>query len=355
MGNYRARSQSQLRDYLEHLGSRLVFLIDWNRARRQLSQLVNKRTAIELLEIAARERYGHMGWLLAGGARLIFDAMQQFDAGLFRIGDRLDEVLGEETAKALLSEVMQKASDSWARGEQASVVADETRLLLARAVRRRSVEFDTLCEQAALAEAIADSLDRALTDWLGGEGTATIETAAQRAKQWERRADDQLVALRNRTPRRARADAFVDIVLMCDDVADNLEEAHFLLALFGHGGLRIPPAVAPDLGALVRVTLAAVQDWVRVVHLARLNHQIDDAATQERILQRLWQLLNAERQADALLREVRRLVIQDPEPDPRALALTVELAGAVERATDVLLIAGHTLRRTLVLSGEKRL
>jgi hypothetical protein len=48
-----AEAQTQLSRFLEYLGSRLVFIIDWNTARKRLRRLVGRRTAIELLRWGA--------------------------------------------------------------------------------------------------------------------------------------------------------------------------------------------------------------------------------------------------------------------------------------------------------------
>ena len=52
-GRFEASDRDALAAYLAHLGSRLVFLIDWNRARKRLVPLVGKKTAMTLLAWAA--------------------------------------------------------------------------------------------------------------------------------------------------------------------------------------------------------------------------------------------------------------------------------------------------------------
>jgi hypothetical protein len=96
--SYTARSGSQLRGYLDHLGSRLVFLIDWNRARKRLRLFVSRRAAIEVLKWAADGNIGHMAWLKAGGEQLIFDAMSFAYGGQLSPGERLDDLLTESRA-----------------------------------------------------------------------------------------------------------------------------------------------------------------------------------------------------------------------------------------------------------------
>ena len=52
-GRFEASDQKVLAAYLAHLGSRLVFLIDWNRARKRLVPLVGKKAAVAVLRGAA--------------------------------------------------------------------------------------------------------------------------------------------------------------------------------------------------------------------------------------------------------------------------------------------------------------
>ena len=56
--------------FLEALGASLVFLIDWNKARKVLREWVSNADAIRILEWAARHRVGHRGFLELGGRNL---------------------------------------------------------------------------------------------------------------------------------------------------------------------------------------------------------------------------------------------------------------------------------------------
>lgn len=47
-GTFRAADEPELQRFLEHVGSRLVFLIDWNRARKRLRPFVGKREAVDV-------------------------------------------------------------------------------------------------------------------------------------------------------------------------------------------------------------------------------------------------------------------------------------------------------------------
>ena len=83
---YAARGAAELEEYLAFLGSRLVFLIDWNRARKRLRLLLPKKEVMELLKWAADNDHGHMAFLRAGGEQMIFDCarLRVAGAGLLR-------------------------------------------------------------------------------------------------------------------------------------------------------------------------------------------------------------------------------------------------------------------------------
>ena len=77
VGRVAASDDAALRAFLERLGSRIVFLIDWNRARKRLGLLVPNALAQDLLKWAAEHNLGHRAFLQLGGERLIYDALEQ--------------------------------------------------------------------------------------------------------------------------------------------------------------------------------------------------------------------------------------------------------------------------------------
>ena len=74
-GTYEAKDRADLEAYLSFLGSRLVFLIDWNRARKRLRKFAPRRICLQVLRWAADHDYGHMGFLTLGGEQLILKAL----------------------------------------------------------------------------------------------------------------------------------------------------------------------------------------------------------------------------------------------------------------------------------------
>ena len=328
---------------LEALGARIVFLIDWNRARKRLRLVVGKRGAVAVLAQSARQDIGHMGWLEAGAERLLFDAMESVGSEFFRMGDRLDTVLGEEQARAFMLEAMSSASQGMQAHQPLPRIADSIRLLLIRYLGRQRDVFELLGEHAAFCHELAQGLRDALTHGLERDSKATGKLAA-RAKQWEHQADQLVMRSRERAGHDARWLPFTRTIEKADDTADALEEATFVLSLISenlHKGWH--PEVRENLTRLVKRTHEAVRDHVKALAIAGILSDGGTAEDHEAFLAVSWRAVEAERQCDELLRDVRRALARHVD-DPRTLSLTTDFALAVESATDALLTASFGIR-----------
>lgn len=341
---WEAADESALQTALAAVGARIVFMIDWNRARKRLLPFVGKEDAIAVLTAAAHRECGHMAWLLAGGERLVWDAMAAQGEGVFRLGDRLDDVLGAPAARDWLLALLELAATGAARGQPAAWVADEAQLLLARALRHPtggSGIGSPLQEHAAWCHALAQGLRDALAHGAARHPKAAAALAV-RAKQWERRADELVEQARHRAERHhATAGGDADLLHAADDIADALEEACFVLSLAaearpdGWG-----PRTTAALQSLADAVLSAVQEHVKAVTIVSQ----DSASAADEALDALWHVVQAERQCDELLRAARRALAREAK-DAVAWATGNELAAALEKASDHLLAVGHALRR----------
>lgn len=345
---FKAENSEQLMDGLEAVASRIVFVIDWNRARKRLQNFVRKPQAITLLKRAAKEEWGHMAWLLAGGERLVFNAMQMVDSEAFRVGDRLDEVLGVAPASEFLLELIRISSVMLRQQQPVALLVDEARMLLARALHQRTFEFDLVAEHAAYCHALAMALCDALEN-----GTAMNEDdSASRllqGKTWERRADHLLMDARQRSERQNRWVAVVDLLEKSDDVADSLEEALFIQSMTLVDPLSgLPAPVNEVIRRVADTTLAAIQDQVRAIEIARHVSERSDPSESELFLQTLWRVLQAERLCDELSRQARVTIVRALHASPAGLMLANELVASIEKTSDHLLAAGYALRKMVL-------
>ena len=340
-----AKKETGLLQALHMVGSRIVFVIDWNRARKRLQHFVSKKIAIKLLSQGAEGEYGHMAWLLAGGEKLVYQTMQSVASDAFRIGDRLDQVCGEHAAELFLEELMRMCSAMLLDQQPTSLIADEARMLLVHVLRKRSFEFDLLADHAAYCHALSQLLAQCLET--STEHTAnSFKVFADQAKEWEHAADHLLTEARQRAERQPRWQPVVHLLSQSDDVADTLEESIFILSMLTRTPLHsINPEVGAVLARLVQTTQAAIQDYIKAIQIARDITSDGTSQDTDAFLKVLWQMLRAERHCDELYREARLLIVTHLHDQPVAFGLTSDLAAAIESASDALLSVGHQLRK----------
>ena len=166
-GPFEAPADADVDRFLEHLGSRLVFIIDWNRARKRLRRLVGRRVAIRLLRWAAEHEYGHIAFLRAGADGLVYDALEFAGGRVARAGESLEEVLGADAAEAYLRSVLRICSEGLLAGKMVSLVQDEVRAELTGYLRSARQEIHELALRHAelcveIAEAARDGLEQAI-------------------------------------------------------------------------------------------------------------------------------------------------------------------------------------------------
>jgi len=300
VGSYTARSSTRLRDYLGHLGSRLVFLIDWNRARKRLRMFVPRKASIELLKWAADGNIGHMAWLKAGGEQLIFDAMSFAYGGQLRPGDRLDDLLTETRAVQFMRFNLKQALEGLTLGRPASLVADEIRTELASQVRStEDALLDTALEHAGLIVELADTVRAALEAAQAGR-QHEVAAMAERAKDWETAADLELNSARNAL----------------------LESDNFMLQLMSKAASReMVKALAASRHARRGVPREDMDDFLQAVHAIRTMEHASDLAE----------------------REVKRSLAGDPRPFAEVFGI-VEAARNLEEAADGLMHVALLLR-----------
>jgi len=337
VGRYSARSNLKLRDYLGHLGSRLVFLIDWNRARKRLRLFVPRRAAIDLLKWAADGNIGHMAWLKAGGEQLIFDAMSFAYGGQLRPGDRLDDLLTGNRAVQFLRFNLKQALEGLTQGRPASLIADEIRTELASQVRStEDAMLDTALEHAGLIVELADTVRTALEAAQAGR-RHEVTTMAQRAKDWETAADRELNNARSTL---LEGDNFMmQLMSAADDIADDLEEAVFHITLSPEA----PDSSIAALSKLVEPVANASRELVKALSASRHARRGVPREDMEDFLQAVHAIRTMEHASDLAEREVKRTLASDPRPFAEVFGV-VEAARNLEEAADGLMHVALLLR-----------
>lgn len=347
VGRFAAADRDALLRYLEFLGSRLVFLIDWNRARKRLRPLLGRSDALALLKWAADAEIGHMGFLRAGAEEAVFDALRfaAHDAPVF--GTRLDALLGRDVAVDYLRYFFRTATEGLLAGRDADYVRDALRAeLLGHLHTVQQSLLEMAAEHAALSLELASGVRDALL-LPDDEGIAAAN--ARRAAEWEHRADALLVQARGAGHNSERAAFYVGLLELADDIADELEEAAFHLTLLPR------PLSGPLPRALVTLAGLAVegcQEYVKALEAARLLHRASSPEDVQDFLGAIHRIVATEHASDTAHRDFKRALAGAGMPEPGVLFATVECARNLEAAVDALMHTALSLRDHVI--GEVR-
>ncbi len=346
-GTFASASEEGLDGFLDFLGSRIVFLIDWNKMRKRLRGFVGKAAGHGLLKWAADHDFGHRGLLEIGGEAALGEAVE-FAAGRhLRYGQRLDQMIGEAQAVSFIREAMELASVGLQQRRSRRTILDEIKTRLRRVMDcERLAIFDIAARHVAFGNDLASGLFEATGRIGQPSGEEWAARFARRAQAWEATADHLLNEARADIKRFDRPASLANFFDRADDAVDELEEAASLVELVAR---LIPPPEAMQLIAeLCSSALDSAQQLVRIVECAALVSRHDVRDDLDDFYAGLESIIAAEHRADRTLRALRRLLILEPGYDQARILLLSELAANLERATDAHAHAAQSLRMYLI-------
>ena len=342
VGRCAAATRDRLLEVLEFVGSRLVFLIDWNRARKRLRALVGKRDGLALLRWAADADVGHMGFLRLGGEQMIYELLEFAVRGQARFGQGLADVLGAERAVKFLKFAMRTATEVLLRGGPESLALDELRAELLRNVRSSGQSlFELLCEHAALTVEIAGAARDALLRLAHGSSRDTVLEVAARAKLWESDADRLLNQARSIVVTPGESGFHRDLLERADDVADDLEEAAFVATLIDPGA--VPAAVLEALLGLGNLVVRGAQELVKGLESLRVIAPGAPREDTRDFLESVHRIAGVEHATDQSRRRIAALLAESALRAGQVYAVS-ECTAKLESAADVLLHVALQLR-----------
>jgi uncharacterized protein Yka (UPF0111/DUF47 family) len=323
---------------LEFLGSRLVFLIDWNRARKQLRGFQRGADRIALLSWAAETETGHRGFLELGGAVLVNRAIEATAGSAMRFGDRLCDVLGDAETTAFLQFVFRAATDGMLSSQSHALIQDRVRVALAA---QFSNEEQQLLNRAAEHAGLVFELATLVRDGVREDG-AQCAKRARRARGFEHDADQIVVDTRDAVRRRPEYAVFLPLLEAADEAADALEDAAFLLALEPLQGKALDA-----LQQLADLLGAASQEWVKAVGHAGQIGRAKGIAESEDFLAAIANIGKLEHEADNAERDLAASAIQHAG-DFRQMHLFAAVGDKLEGAADALKKASLILREQVL-------
>ena len=324
--------------FLEAVGRSLVFLIDWNKARKVLRSWVSNADAIQILDWAARNRIGHRGFLEMGGVELVASAVRHATPARIGFGEGLDTALGREAAVDFLKTVLRVCTEVLLEGSSVRLARDRIEADLVRHLERIDAPLLAIViRQAGLAREIAVGISDfiAQRDWKPHGGAML----AARARRIEEKADRIAIEARSEI-RRLDADRSLErLVNSIEDAIDDLEQAAFLVSLMP---TRLDPLLLVPLADLCAAAITGAEAAaVGVAAAAEVPER--QRADVEDVLAAVSRLIDAEHKADADERAVTSIVLRGQFDLQTALG-ALDLARAIERATDRLAGFGHLLR-----------
>ena len=342
-GQYEAESSEDRNAFLTSLGAALVFLIDWNKARKLLRTWLAKDDAASILEWAARQRFGHRAFLELGGNELIGAAVRNAAPARIGFGERLDQALGRNAAIDFLKTAIRVSTEALRAGQSIRLVRDQIEADLIRHLKRvDSALLAIVIRQVGLAHDLAAAISEHIATLQAGR-PADGKLLAARAGQIERKADRIAFEARKEAARLNAGPIIEQLVDRVEESVDELEQAAFIASLAPAG---IDPALVSALAELCAVATTATEAAASGL-AAAVEVPEGRRADSEDALAAVVRLIDAEHAADMRERDVTARVFAGGFDVATSLSV-LELARAIERATDRLAGFGHLLRRHIM-------
>lgn len=334
--------------FLAALGASLVFLIDWNKARKTLRAWVPKADAVRILQWAARNKVGHRGFLELGGSELVAAAVHHAAPTRIGFGERLDGVLGREAAVAFLEAVLRISAEALLDGSSLRLARDRIEAdLVGRLERVDTALLDVVIRQAGLAREVAVAIAQHVDDLAAGRAS-DADALAERARRIEQKADRIALEARSEIAR-LDADRAVELLVnRIEATIDDLEQAAFIASLAPAG------LDATLLASLARLARLAVHGTEAAAKGVAATAEIPEGSRvdSEEALAAFGRLIEIEHEGDVAERAVTTAVLRG-DFDLKAALSALELARALERSTDQLAGFGHLLHAQVLADLTK--
>ena len=338
-GTHQAATREQLEGFLAFVGSRLVFLVDWNRARKRLGELIGKAEAFNLLKWAAEHNIGHVPFLKCGDVQLIEVALERALAIEPRPGARLDKWLGPEAARTFLMSVLRTTASGLSAGRSLRLIEDEVEADLLRYLHTndRRMLADA-ADHASLISALDEQVQRTLGRLKSGDGHDEAARLSELAVTYTAKAD-QLVRHAERRLQPSDAD-LQGMLTQADTAVTALEETTFLLTLVPK---TLEPRVLSLLGGLAHLVAGTVREYVGCLEESRTLSMNSVRSEVESFLLTIDRLVENGRRAHAEKRALIEKLLRSAG-DFQQLFIVASLAQQFENAATALSRCGPMVR-----------
>jgi uncharacterized protein Yka (UPF0111/DUF47 family) len=333
VGEYSATNEAELEAFLAHVASRLVFLIDWNRAYKRLSRCVKGSDAISLLKWAAENNIGHRGFLQAGDVQLVQAALERAAAARLRNGARLDDLIGRDAARLFLMAVLRIASAGPGNGRSPRLMDDEIEAeLLLYLQRSDRTMLGAAADHATVIAAAAEWISHAAARLKKHESRPEVAAAVSLIRTWRARSDEFSRKTTRLLDHSNDLQHLKQLLTDGDRAVNALEHAAFMLTLVPG---EIDPALVALLDSFCGLVATGVQEYVRLLEEARDLTRSPDRSDLERFLVTVDRVVALDDHCDAAERALLERSIRGPA-DFRELYVLSAIAEDLELAFDAL-------------------
>ena len=345
IGVYDAKDRNDLEEYLSLLGSRIVFLIDWNRARKRLTRFVKKQDSLKILKWAADNNYGHRAFLRMGGEQLIYGVIGQTPNAAVRYGQQLDEIIGNERTLQFIRFVMKTCSQYLINGKSEYLVRDIIRAKLAVYFHTAEQDFmQIIADHGSLLVEIATGVRDGIIQGRYNGDYEYVKRNLRRARMWETKADALVNKFRTIVKRSTSASKlFEQTLLRADDSADFLEEAAFFLTLLQNEDDNHLQISYELFGDILEMNAHICREYLKAVENAKHIHRSSSQEEIEDFLQSIDRIITLEHELDEANRTLVELLVNRVK-EFKQFYIFSEIAKNIEEATDSLMKAALTLR-----------
>lgn len=346
IGRFQAADRVTLERYLKFLGSRIVFLIDWNHARKRLREFLPKGDAVRALKWAADQNVGHRGFIELGGERLLYEAIEFAQRTPLRYGERLHEALGPEAAYEYIKFVLHESAQGLLQRRSERFIRDEIKAELAR--RFRSGHASILLIGLKHAERVFDlaiTVQEGLLRHTEPGGAEMLQRLARRARLWEQECDGIVSQVRSLARRTSKPVVYADLLHTADEAADGLEEAAFLVTHLG--AMPLQSEFIEPLGVLAALLVSGAQESVKMFAVASHVTREGEREDLQDFFAAVDRVVAIEHNTDTAERAVTSALLARA-PNATTVYLVSGLAAALERAADGLSLTALKLRDHLL-------
>ena len=342
VGRFRAKDREGLKNFLAFLGSKIVFLIDWNRARKSLRNFMRNADCVKVLHWAAENECGHRAFLILGGEQLIFGALELASRAPLPYGEPLYQIIGRERTSEYFQWVLQRASKGLLAKEPLLLIKDEIRAELLRRFHSTEQDLMEICSEHAslIVETAGVVRDSLLYIAYKGDPDLVLRNS-KRAKGWESQADEFVNRVRTISKRIKNAGLFEKLISHMDDAIDALEDAAFSASLTPQVG--ISRKILGSLETMAGIVLKSSQEFLKTIYAYQCSTRIYTLNEMQAFFGSAAQVISLERTCDEAFREANRVIFED-STDFKEVMLARDLAGKIEEASNSLMLSAFTIR-----------